>query len=245
MSKFKVLECNHKFMVWLGIHSYRLTEPTNEFLHAISSYCVFFSVFMFTIISSAVFAYKNFSLQFDAALEAVFIVIAGLQASGMFISVGVEMKAVKTLHLKLQEIVHESRWMYLLILFKINYFLSLLSRWKRWNSRTILVYRAKMSKIHKNDGIHLFGIYRRNFCDFVHLLGLLYEHRTFWTIWIRIALLRGRSIWYKHYIWMVFATGYAVCHVFQLFDVRALDDVILFVLLPLHNSHLWPFCIVV
>ncbi|XP_055304812.1 odorant receptor 67a-like [Sitodiplosis mosellana] len=106
MAKFKVLKHNQELMALLGIHSHRLTEPTNEFFKLPVTYLVLFILCTFSITSCAMFAYKNFS-QFGAALEAIYIMIAGVQCGGMYLSVGLKMKQVKLLQQKLQEIVDE------------------------------------------------------------------------------------------------------------------------------------------
>lgn len=106
MSKFQLMELNLKLMSWLGIHSYRLKEPINEFFHSFFTYFNLVHAIIFVIISSVWFAMTNIS-QAGIMLEACMIAIAGLQYSGMFLSIGLKMKKVKSLHLKLQEIVDE------------------------------------------------------------------------------------------------------------------------------------------
>lgn len=103
--KFKVLESNQKYMTWLGIHSYRLTEPTNEFYTSFVAYYFIFSVVAFTITSSAVYIYLHLPA-FEIVSEPCIVFVAGIQVVGMFISFGMKMKKVKNLHLKLQEIVN-------------------------------------------------------------------------------------------------------------------------------------------
>lgn len=98
------MKYNQQFMEKLGFHSYRLTDPTNEFFKTPIVYLVMFILSAFSISSTITFAYKNFS-RFDAALEAIFIFIAGVHGLGMYLSVGLEMTKVKALHNKLQEIV--------------------------------------------------------------------------------------------------------------------------------------------
>lgn len=109
--KFKALKYNQVLMQWLGIHSHRLTEPTNAFFEKPIVYLVLFILIAFSITSSLVFAYTNMS-QFGAALEACYIVIAGVQCGGMYLSVGLKMKQVKLLQQKLQEIVDEGTFLY-------------------------------------------------------------------------------------------------------------------------------------
>lgn len=105
MSKFKVLQCNQSLMAKLGIHSYRLNVPTNEFLKS-PAFLILFILSVFSIASSAAFVYKNYC-QFEAALQSIFVIIAGIQCGGMYLSVGLKMKEVKILQIELQNIVDE------------------------------------------------------------------------------------------------------------------------------------------
>lgn len=86
-------------MVHLGIYFH----PTNKLLTSlISSYFIFITV-AFGIISSVLFAFENAS-EFEAALNAVMVVIAETQSIAMYFSVKMNIDKVKTLHLMLQEI---------------------------------------------------------------------------------------------------------------------------------------------
>lgn len=107
MEKLKVMELNQISMSWIGIHSMHLDEPSNEFFKSISAYCILFCTVFFFIGSSAAFVYE-FSSDFVLVSEPLLIVIAGLQCFGMFVSVGFNMKTIKLLHIKLQEIIDES-----------------------------------------------------------------------------------------------------------------------------------------
>lgn len=103
-SKFKVLGYNQAFMSRLGIHSQNLIEPSNEFFKSPVSYVILFVILVFVIISSAMYMFKNFT-DFELAIQAFVVVIAGIQTGGMFISIGLKMKTVKMFHIKLQEFV--------------------------------------------------------------------------------------------------------------------------------------------
>lgn len=107
MGKFQVLENNQAYMAWLGIYSYKLTEPTNEFFKSIVALFFMFNSFVMIIISSILFIMKYIS-DIQGCLGAFKIAISGIQCGGMHLSVGLKMKKVKALHLKLQEIVDES-----------------------------------------------------------------------------------------------------------------------------------------
>lgn len=101
--KFKVLKHNQSLMAWLGIHSYRLTEPSNEFYKSFGTYYILISIVSVFLISSAYTAL--FSSDFQTVIQAWLLVVAGIQSGGMFISIGLEMKTIKRLQLKFQEIV--------------------------------------------------------------------------------------------------------------------------------------------
>lgn len=108
MEKFKVLKYNQILMGWLGIHSKHLDRPTNEFYTSLITYYVLFNVIAFTILSSVAYMYLNIE-HFEKISESGLGVIAGVQVAGMFISIGVNLKKVKLLHLTLQEIVDKGR----------------------------------------------------------------------------------------------------------------------------------------
>ncbi|XP_031637097.1 uncharacterized protein LOC116349691 [Contarinia nasturtii] len=101
--KFKVLKHNQTLMAWLGIHSYRLTEPSNEFYKSFGTYYILISIVSVFLISSTYTAL--FSTDFQTVIQAWLLVVAGIQSGGMFISIGLEMKTIKRLQIKLQEIV--------------------------------------------------------------------------------------------------------------------------------------------
>lgn len=102
--KFKVLEFNQRFMAWLGIHSYHLTEPTNEFFNSIFTYINLLIIIVLFLISSVLYVYQN-ETNFKIMIQIFLVIVAGFQYGGMFISIGIKMKNIKILHLKLQEIV--------------------------------------------------------------------------------------------------------------------------------------------
>lgn len=59
---------------------------------------------LFTIISTAAFIYKNYT-DSELIINALVLVLAGIQSIGMFISISLNMNKIKMLHLKLQEII--------------------------------------------------------------------------------------------------------------------------------------------
>lgn len=104
IEKFKVLEYNQISMEWLGIHSKRLNDPTNEFYRSFVAYYILFNVISFTIIASAVYMYVHID-NFEVITESFLVACAGIQVAGMFICIGINMQKVKTLHITLQELV--------------------------------------------------------------------------------------------------------------------------------------------
>lgn len=104
MVKFEVLKKSQSLMSLLGIYSYRLTEPTNEFFKSPIALHILVTLISTQMISSGLFVSKNLE-QFTMAIDGLLVCIAGTQSSGMFFSIGLKMKKIKLLHLKLQDIV--------------------------------------------------------------------------------------------------------------------------------------------
>lgn len=103
MAKFKVLKYNQMLMSWQGIHSHRLSEPTNEFHRSLSSYYVVFTLFAF-VIASAVRIHSYWP-EVEPILKPCSVAFGGVQCVGMFISIGLQMNRIKALHLELQRII--------------------------------------------------------------------------------------------------------------------------------------------
>lgn len=119
MAKFRVLRFNQDFMARIGINSHRLHEPVNEFFHSFFTYFFLFHIIVFCITSSAFFVCQNLS-DLGVAFATCSIVVAGFQCGGMYLSVGLKMTTVKTLHLKLQGIVDEGDEISANFLFHLN-----------------------------------------------------------------------------------------------------------------------------
>lgn len=115
--QFTVLQGNQKLMARLGIYSYHLSEPTNHFFKSYGTYYILFSLPVTMIIPSLVFTYINRTVNLNLAIEATFLAVAGIQAFGMFINTGLNMKRIKLLHLKLQTIVDQG-------IYVVNYAIS-------------------------------------------------------------------------------------------------------------------------
>lgn len=104
MAKFKVFEYNQALMACLRSHSDGFARSSIEFFTSFGTCYVLFYVVGFVVISSVVFAYKNWP-QSELLLGPCFIIIAGLQGSGMFIYFGLGMRTINVVNRKLQEIV--------------------------------------------------------------------------------------------------------------------------------------------
>lgn len=109
IKKFQVLEYNRISLSLVGMYTKNLHEPTNEFYNSFISYYVLFVVVSFAIISSAVYMYQNKS-HFEIISESTLVAIAGVQEAGMLLAIGKNNVQVKTLLLKLQEIVDEGNF---------------------------------------------------------------------------------------------------------------------------------------
>ena len=108
MAKFKVHKYNQAFMARMGIHSYNLTDPTNEFFKSFETYYHLFVVIAFFIIASSVYVYVNWP-NLEVILEPTLVVMSGILYGGTYLSVGLNMRKVKLLHLTLQQIVDEGK----------------------------------------------------------------------------------------------------------------------------------------
>lgn len=96
-------------MARMGLYSYRLTEPTNEFFGSFASYYFLFNNGIFTLIASACFVYKHWP-QMDIVSQPLTITLGGLTCFTMILSVGCKLNTVKLLHLKLQGMVDEGEF---------------------------------------------------------------------------------------------------------------------------------------
>lgn len=104
--KIHVLKFNQNFMAHIGLNSHHLAESKNEFFRSIFAYFILFNLIVWCVISTSVFAYQNLA-NLELALVTALFIVAGFQSCGMFLSVGLNMTAVKALHLRLQQIVDE------------------------------------------------------------------------------------------------------------------------------------------
>lgn len=105
MAKFKVLKYNENFMNWLGVRSYHLNEPINEFF---SSFLPNYILLVSTVnaISSIVYTYMSWP-QMEIISESIIVVLGCVEALGMFYSFGSKIKKIKAVHFGLQAIINE------------------------------------------------------------------------------------------------------------------------------------------
>lgn len=103
MENFQVLDISKVLNNRIGLFTYRLCDPKNNFFTSLGCLNVLFSLTSFHVISSSMFMLKNVSQYLATSLY----VIAGLQDIGMLVSVGLNMKKLKELHRLLQGIVAE------------------------------------------------------------------------------------------------------------------------------------------
>lgn len=108
MEKIKVFKYNQFLMTMLGIHSYNIAEPTNEYFKTPIVYIILFISFFVSGASSGIFAYENFD-DFFIVLQCVYIVVLGIQQGGMHLSIGLNMNVVKATHLRIQSIVDQGK----------------------------------------------------------------------------------------------------------------------------------------
>lgn len=105
MQKFEVLEQNKRFISWFGVHSYRLTEPTNDFFMSIRPYFIL-CISIIGVISGTVLIFSEWP-QIDKISGGTMLGVGCLQAFGALLSFGLNMKKVKKVHLQLQAIIDD------------------------------------------------------------------------------------------------------------------------------------------
>lgn len=103
MAKFQVHKYNRAYLVPLGMHSYNVTQPTIELFKKAYTY-YFAIVSLFSTSSTILFAIRHSDEPKDA-LEAFKICAGTFQSAICFFSFGLQMKKVKVLHCRFQEIV--------------------------------------------------------------------------------------------------------------------------------------------
>lgn len=95
-------------MARIGIHSHRLNENINEFFESIVSW-YFMCTIVFFIFGSIMFICIHWPA-YEVISEPCLIAVGCIQVLGMFIGIGLKMKKVKKLHLRLQEMIDASKY---------------------------------------------------------------------------------------------------------------------------------------
>lgn len=104
ITKMKVLQYNQYYLNVLGLSSDRLTEQTDEFLKTMNCYVLLFGLGGLLFPCSAIFGI-NHVYNIKLALKSLLLVCGCLQCVGSYISIGIKMKKVKQMHLKIQDYV--------------------------------------------------------------------------------------------------------------------------------------------
>lgn len=115
MTKFQVLEYNQAMMAYFRSHSNGFARSSVEFFKSFGTCYVLFYVVGFVIISSVVFVFKHWP-QVELLLGPCFIIIAGLQGTGMLVYFGLEMPTINAVNQKLQRIVDKGDFLFIELL---------------------------------------------------------------------------------------------------------------------------------
>lgn len=101
MKKFKVLKKNRIFLSWLGI----LSNP-REFSTSLIAFWIVATLLILVFVCDFCYVLANWSsTDVKSTLGAFKIAVAGIQSSGMFLTVKLKADKIRALHRKLQEIV--------------------------------------------------------------------------------------------------------------------------------------------
>lgn len=128
---FQVLKYNQAIMAPFGIYPYRMTGPCNEFYTSFGSYYIITFLMAFLVLSSILVS-KNIE-NTALALEVSCTIIGEMQAAGMFMSIGLQLKNIRALHITLQDLIDKGRtlcclemicspFFQFLLLLKFNFF---------------------------------------------------------------------------------------------------------------------------
>lgn len=102
---FRVLKYNHKFMVWMGIHSYRVGEPTNDSCKTFQTYYIACFMYLF-VIANAIVIWNKWP-DIIGLSHPLLTAIGAIQVNGMFLCIRFELQTIKVLQIKLQEIIDQ------------------------------------------------------------------------------------------------------------------------------------------
>lgn len=103
MKAFDVLKYQKLVLTTLGIYPTASQNGTTLFLTSFSSYCVLLVLICYAMMGSA-FVLANLS-ELTTALRAVIFIIGVSQATAMFFCYGINVGQIRTVHIKLQEII--------------------------------------------------------------------------------------------------------------------------------------------
>lgn len=107
MAKFEVLKLNRLLMLYAGIHSNNLHEPTNEFFRSKSAYYIVCNLIV-GLTANLLLMYN--SPDFSSMIRISYVALGTFQAFCLFVSVGIRLKDVKKLHLEMQAIIDEGKY---------------------------------------------------------------------------------------------------------------------------------------
>lgn len=103
-----ILQYNQFYLNLLGLSSHRLMEPTSEFLKTQNCYVLLFGLGGLMLPTSALFGIYNIN-NITLALKSILMLCACVQCLGSYISIGLKMKKVKQIHLKIQDFVDNGK----------------------------------------------------------------------------------------------------------------------------------------
>lgn len=128
--KLEVFETIRPLMVRLGLHSYNLTEPKNEFFRTFVAYHTMAVSVLLFIISSIIYIYQNVT-DFSAVPEPLVLICAGIHLLGTFTCLGLSKRNVKLLQIELQELIDKSNYLHFSFDF-LKYFPQSFYQLKTW-----------------------------------------------------------------------------------------------------------------
>lgn len=103
-AKFKVLDIKKILKNRFEIYSYNIVDPTVDFSKSYANYHMLFILVPVFLISSSTFVIGHLT-EFSLLLKSGVNFLAGVQCTGMFLSVALNRKRINELHRVLQETV--------------------------------------------------------------------------------------------------------------------------------------------
>lgn len=99
----QVFKHNQLWLTWLGIGSQRLHEPTNDFFTTINAYVMIVSMVVSMLICGTYAMFLSLD-DLERLFQAFYIVSAGVQCVGSYLSIGNNMILVKSVMNEVQRI---------------------------------------------------------------------------------------------------------------------------------------------